>query len=149
MQIIWIIGGAVVGGIIIYIFLSKKEIRDLLVTLNKVQSYDVPMTEEDSSGSFFYIIKSDDGDTNAPDKPLLFNESLKIDMKRAMSSLTERECSVLEMFFGVGKHSKPLSIEDIAERFELSDERVRQIKEKAVRRMKTYNRANLLKKYMN
>lgn len=129
--------------------LSQKEIRDLLLSMNKVQSYDLPISEDDSAGTLIDIIKEPNSDTNAPDRPLMFDASLKIDLKRAMSSLTERECKVLEKFYGIGDCEKPQTLEEISDEFEITPERVRQIKEKAVRRMRTLGRARLLEKYLN
>ncbi len=128
--------------------LGKKEIKDLLATMNKVQSFDLPISEDDGNGSVLDIIKSPDSETESPDQPLLLGESLKIDLKRALNSLTDREGQVLEMFFGLGKYSTPLTVEEIADDFDLSPERVRQIKEKAIKRLRIHGRANLLQKYL-
>jgi RNA polymerase primary sigma factor len=89
-----------------------------------------------------------DGDTNSPDEPLILTESLRIDMERVMTSLTERERDVLKMYFGIGC-SQMFTLDEIADKFELTRERVRQIKEKAVRRLRGHSRAKLLRKYLN
>jgi RNA polymerase primary sigma factor len=81
-----------------------------------------------------------------PDRTLM-GESLQMEIFRALSTLTEREADVVKLFFGLGgKHQH--SLEEIGEKFELTRERVRQIKEKAVRRLKHGSRSRLLKAYL-
>lgn len=81
-----------------------------------------------------------------PDRELL-GESLQMEIFRALATLTEREADVIKLFFGLsGKH--PHSLEEIGEKFDLTRERVRQIKEKAVRRLKHGSRSRLLKAYL-
>ncbi len=86
-----------------------------------------------------------------PDSPLadrsLMNESLNQEINRSLSTLTQRESDVVKLFYGIGcKHS--LTLEEIGAKFELTKERVRQIKEKAIRRLKHNSRCKLLKPYL-
>ena len=68
------------------------------------------------------------------------------EIDRALDSLTPREKEIIRMFFGIGEHEKTL--EEIGDRFNLTRERVRQIKEKAIRRLRTSSRSRLLKSYL-
>ena len=77
----------------------------------------------------------------------LINESLQKEIDRALTTLTSREADVVRLYFGLsGQH--PLTLEEIGEKFELTRERVRQIKEKAVRRLKHTSRSKILKTYL-
>jgi RNA polymerase primary sigma factor len=77
----------------------------------------------------------------------LMNESLQKEIKRSLSTLTEREQDVIILFFGIGI-PHPLSLEEIGEKFGLTRERVRQIKEKGIRRLRHTSRSKLLKSYL-
>lgn len=86
-----------------------------------------------------------------PDAPLadgfLMNESLNQEINRSLSTLTQRESDVVKLFYGIGcNHS--LTLEEIADKFDLTKERVRQIKEKAIRRLRHNSRSKLLKSYL-
>jgi RNA polymerase primary sigma factor len=85
-------------------------------------------------------------DTPSPENTLI-NESLRREIERALSTLTAREADVVRLYFGLnGEHA--LTLEEIGERFDLTRERVRQIKEKAIRRLKHTSRSKLLKTYL-
>ncbi len=73
-------------------------------------------------------------------------ESLGKEIKRALTTLTERESDIIRLFFGIGYME--MTLEEIAERFGLTRERVRQIKEKAIRRLHHTSRSKLLKTYL-
>ena len=77
---------------------------------------------------------------------LLVNESLSREIDRALSTLTDREKEIIQMFFGIGMQE--MTLEEIGDRFGLTRERVRQIKEKAIRRLKSNQRNKLLKSYL-
>ena len=85
-------------------------------------------------------------DTPNPDSALL-TESLRREIERALETLTPREADVIRSYFGLGV-DHAMSLEEIAERFELTRERVRQIKEKAIRRLKHTSRSKILKTYL-
>jgi RNA polymerase primary sigma factor len=90
------------------------------------------------------VMQSDD--TPSPENTLM-NESLRREIERALSTLTAREADVVRLYFGLnGEHA--LTLEEIGERFDLTRERVRQIKEKAIRRLKHTSRSKLLKTYL-
>ena len=85
-----------------------------------------------------------------PDSPsadrMLVTESLQKEIERALDTLTAREKEIIKMFFGLGEPEKTL--EEIGDRFNLTRERVRQIKEKAIRRLRSQSKSRLLKTYL-
>ena len=76
----------------------------------------------------------------------LVNESLSREIDRALSTLTEREKDIIQMFFGI--NCQEMTLEEIGDKFGLTRERVRQIKEKAIRRLRQNSRSKLLKSYL-
>ncbi|MDD4055720.1 MAG: sigma-70 family RNA polymerase sigma factor, partial [Bacteroides sp.] len=76
----------------------------------------------------------------------LVDESLSKEIDRALSTLTDREKEIIQMFFGIGRQE--MTLEEIGDRFGLTRERVRQIKEKAIRRLRQDDRSRLLKSYL-
>lgn len=78
---------------------------------------------------------------------MLMNESLQREIERSLSTLTERERDVIRLFFGIGMNHG-LTLEEIGAQFDLTRERVRQIKEKAIRRLRHTSRSRLLKAYL-
>ena len=75
------------------------------------------------------------------------SESLKLEINRAISTLTPKEADILKMFFGLEGYT-PMTLDEIGEKFDLTRERVRQIKEKAIRRLKHTSRSKILKSYL-
>ena len=86
-------------------------------------------------------------DSNSPnaDKELI-DESLAKEIDRSLATLTERESDIIKMFFGIGYQE--MTLEEIGDKFGLTRERVRQIKEKAIRRLRNNSRSKLLKTYL-
>ena len=77
----------------------------------------------------------------------LMNSSLRTEIERSLTTLTDREADVIKLYFGLdGTH--PMTLEEIGEKFDLTRERVRQIKEKAIRRLKHTSRSKILKTYL-
>jgi RNA polymerase primary sigma factor len=104
---------------------------------------DAPLIQ-DEENTLYDVIRSDE--TNTPEKELMV-ESLRKEIDRAISTLTPREADVVRLYFGLNsKH--PMTLEEIGERFDLTRERVRQIKEKAIRRLKHTSRSKILKSYL-
>lgn len=126
---------------------SEKEIREISFVLNKIQSYDAPISDDDASGSLLDILESSEGDNNSPDEPLVVVESMKTDINRTLNTLKQSERTIIEKFFGVNGH-KPMSMTEIALEMDCTAERVRQIKEKALRRLRIHSRSGLLQKYL-
>jgi len=83
----------------------------------------------------------------APDEDLL-TESLKLEIERALDTLSAREAEVINLYFGLNSE-KALTLEEIGARFSLTRERVRQIKEKAIRRLRHASRSKSLRAYLN
>ena len=128
--------------------ISEKEISDLMQTMKKVQSYDAELTDDEGSASLLDVLKPSEGDIDSPDEPLMVTESIKIDIERALSTIKNNERLIIELFFGLNGN-RTHSLEEIGEKFELTRERVRQIKESGVRRLRIHSRSNLLRKYLN
>jgi RNA polymerase primary sigma factor len=123
--------------------LEPKDVKEALKISGRHVSMDAPINPDDE-GNMYNIILSDD--IPAPDRALV-NESLLKEIERALSTLTEREANIVRLSFGInGKH--PHSLEEIGEVFNITRERVRQIKEKAIRRLGHISRCKLLRNYM-
>jgi RNA polymerase primary sigma factor len=125
--------------------MMPQEIMDTLRNNFRHVSMDAPLTNNHEDGGNMYDLMKNETIHN-PDR-ILMSESLQHEICRALSTLTDREADVVKLFFGLeGKHAH--SLEEIGEKFELTRERVRQIKEKAVRRLKQGTRSKLLKVYL-
>lgn len=106
-------------------------------------SVDAPF-RSDEDGTLLDVLSND----NAPNTDItLISESLQREIDRSLSTLTDREKDIIKLFFGIGI-PHPLSLEEIGEKFELTRERVRQIKEKGIRRLRHTSRSKLLKSYL-
>lgn len=124
---------------------SPDEIRQSMSHNSKHFSLDAPLVEGDDSSSSMYDVLLNDS-LPSPEIELV-NESLRIEINRSLSTLTQREGDVVRLYYGLnGKY--PLTLEEIGEQFELTRERVRQIKEKAIRRLKHTARSRMLKSYL-
>ena len=122
-----------------------KDIYETMRNSNRHMSMDAPLSSINEDGGNMYDLMSNESSLS-PDKDLI-GESLQLEIYRALNTLTEREADVVKLFFGLGgKHAH--SLEEIGEKFDLTRERVRQIKEKAVRRLKQGSRSRLLKSYL-
>lgn len=121
-----------------------KEIEDSYYNTNRHVSMDAPLTSDNDSGNMYDTMES--SDETSPDADLM-QESLQKEITRSLAALTEREADVLTLYYGLNnKHNTNLTLEEIGEKFGLTRERVRQIKEKAIGRLRTYSsRARLLK----
>nr|MBN2278166.1 sigma-70 family RNA polymerase sigma factor [candidate division Zixibacteria bacterium] len=124
--------------------LSAGEVSDTLKISNSHLSLDAPFSvSEDNS----LIDILEDEYQPAPDEELL-DQSLKLEIEKALDTLTPREAEVISLYFGLN-HEKALTLEDIGARFSLTRERVRQIKEKAIRRLRHASRSRSLRAYLN
>ena len=85
--------------------------------------------------------------TGKTDQELEYKQSLRNEIERSLSTLTDRQCEVIKFYFGIGIEH-PMSLEDIGERFGLTRERVRQIKDKAINKLRSTSRSKLLKNYL-
>ena len=120
----------------------KDKISDTLRVGSRHVSVDAPFVEGEDN-SLLDVIPNDD--SPSADRGLV-NESLNTEIERALSTLTDREREIVKSFFGIG--CQEMTLEEIGERFGLTRERVRQIKEKAIRRLKSPSRSKLLKGYL-
>ena len=123
--------------------MDVSEISDALKISGKHISMDAPFTQGDEN-RLLDIIQNDEQPT--PDFSLM-TESLKTEIDRALSCLSEREAEVIKLYFGLNKEHS-LTLEEIGERFNLTRERVRQIKEKAIRRLRRASKSESLRAYL-
>ncbi|MDR0971141.1 MAG: RNA polymerase sigma factor RpoD/SigA [Bacteroidales bacterium] len=123
--------------------LSESEVREAVRHSGKHLSMDAPLaTDEDNT--MYDFMRSEENTT--PEAELMY-ESLRMEINRAISTLTQKEADILKMFFGLEGYP-PMTLDEIGEQFDLTRERVRQIKEKAIRRLKHTSRSNILKTYL-
>jgi len=123
--------------------ITENEVKESMKNSGRHVSMDAPLVQ-DEDNNMYDVLKSDESST--PESQLLY-ESLKKEIDRAISTLTPREADVIRLYFGLNsKH--PMTLEEIGEKFDLTRERVRQIKEKAIRRLKHTSRSKILKTYL-
>ncbi len=122
--------------------IPREKIADTLRVSGRHVSVDAPFVDGEDNSLLDVLVNNDS--PNA-DKGLL-NESLNKEIERALSTLTERERDIVKYFFGIG--CQEMTLEEIGEHFGLTRERVRQIKEKAIRRLRHSARSKLLKSYL-
>ena len=118
------------------------KISDTLKVSGRHISVDAPFVEGEDN-SLLDVLVNDD--SPMADRSLV-NESLAREIDRALSTLTEREKDIIQMFFGI--NTQEMTLEEIGDKFGLTRERVRQIKEKAIRRLRQNSRSKLLKSYL-
>lgn len=122
--------------------LPAEKVADTLRVSGRHISVDAPFVEGEDN-SLLDVLVNDD--SPIADRTLI-NESLSTEVERALSSLTERERDIIKLFFGI--NTQEMTLEEIGEKFGLTRERVRQIKEKAIRRLRHSSRSKLLKTYL-
>jgi RNA polymerase primary sigma factor len=126
--------------------LSTDEVETSLRNNSRAVSMDAPLSDESDSGTLYDVLGS--LDSKRPDSNLM-DQSLKEEIDRALQTLTPRESDVLKLYFGIEASAKTnLTLEEIGMKFDLTRERVRQIKEKAIRRLKHSSRSAILPKYL-
>ena len=122
--------------------LPAEKVADTLRVSGRHISVDAPFVEGEDN-SLLDVLLNDD--SPIADRTLI-NESLSTEVERALSTLTERERDIIKLFFGI--NTQEMTLEEIGEKFGLTRERVRQIKEKAIRRLRHSSRSKLLKTYL-
>jgi len=123
--------------------LVPGDVKEALRTSGRHISMDAPIGQEDDGNMYDVLLNSD---APSPDRGLL-NDSLRREIERALSTLSLREANIVRLYFGLNeKH--PHTLEEIGEEFGLTRERVRQIKEKAIKRLKVATRCKHLKAYL-
>ena len=122
--------------------LPREKVSDTLRVSGRHVSVDAPFVDGEDN-SLLDVLPNNDS-PNADNT--LLNESLVKEIERALATLTERERDIIRLFFGIG--IQEMTLEEIGEKFGLTRERVRQIKEKAIRRLRHTSRSKLLKSYL-
>jgi RNA polymerase primary sigma factor len=122
--------------------LPADKVADTLRVSGRHISVDAPFVEGEDNSLLDVLVNSDSPNADRS----LINESLAREIERALATLTERESDIIKLFFGIG--CQEMTLEEIGERFGLTRERVRQIKEKAIRRLRHTSRSKLLKSYL-
>ncbi len=123
--------------------MTVNDVKESMKNSGRHVSMDAPLIEGEDS-NLYDVLNS--GESPNPDKNLL-HESLRVEIERALETLTPREADVVKLYFGLGEH-QPMTLEEIGETFDLTRERVRQIKEKAIRRLKHTSRSKILMTYL-
>ena len=125
--------------------MTTKEINGALNSASRQVSFDAPIGGDDESSSLLDVIENE----NAPkvDANLSDTESLKVEIERTLNSLSYREQEVIKMTFGIGGKEQ-MTLQEIGEYLGLTRERVRQIKEKAIRRLRHRSRSRKLRQYL-
>ncbi|MBX2969227.1 MAG: RNA polymerase sigma factor RpoD/SigA [Cyclobacteriaceae bacterium] len=122
---------------------TTAEVVDTMKISGRHVSMDAPFVQGEEN-SLLDVLENDSEET--PDSGLM-NDSLRKEVQRALSTLTQREADVITLYFGLnGEHA--MTLEEIGEKFNLTRERVRQIKEKAIRRLRHTSRSKALKPYL-
>jgi RNA polymerase primary sigma factor len=123
--------------------MTISDVKESMKNSGRHVSMDAPLVEGEDS-NLYDVLRS--GESPNPDKDLM-HESLRTEIERALETLTPREADVVRLYFGLG-NQHPMTLEEIGETFDLTRERVRQIKEKAIRRLKHTSRSKILKTYL-
>ncbi|WP_353480897.1 sigma-70 family RNA polymerase sigma factor [Haliscomenobacter sp.] len=124
--------------------IPTEEVETTLGVAARHVSMDAPFVEGEDNSLLDVLENST---TPSTDAGLDYNESLRREIERSLSTLTDRQCDVIKLYFGIGVEH-PMSLEDIGEKFGLTRERVRQIKDKAINKLRSANRSKLLKNYL-
>ena len=122
--------------------LPKDKVTDTLRVAGRHISVDAPFADGEDNSLLDVLVNTDSPNADRG----LINESLAKEVERALEILTEREQDIIRYFFGIG--CSEMTLEEIGEKFDLTRERVRQIKEKAIRKLRTSSRSSLLKSYL-
>ena len=124
--------------------MTVSSVKQSLKNSSRSLSMDAPFQEGENDNNLYDVISS--GETPNPDKALI-HESLKIEIDRALDTLAPREADVVKLNFGLSGQPA-MTLQEIGYTFELSRERVRQIREKAIRRLRQESKSHILKKYL-
>ena len=122
--------------------IPKEKVSDTLRVSGRHVSVDAPLADGEDNNLLDVLVNADSPNADRG----LINESLATEVDRALDTLTDREKDIIKYFFGIG--CSEMTLEEIGEKFGLTRERVRQIKEKAIRRLRHSSRSKLLKSYL-
>lgn len=123
--------------------IQPEDVKKALMSSNRHVSMDAPL-QQGEEGSMYEVMSNKD--IPLPDKTLI-NDSLRKEIERTLTTLSQREADILRYYFGLN-NTPPHTLEEIGEKFDLTRERVRQIKEKAIRKLKQTSRCRNLKSYL-
>ncbi len=121
---------------------KKKKIKKTASASGKAISVDAPFVEDEDNTLLDVLVNED---AEKADEHLM-KESLRIEIERALATLTERERDIIRLSFGIG--TEPISLEEIGDRYGLTRERVRQIREKALKKLRNTSRSKILKAFL-
>jgi RNA polymerase primary sigma factor len=123
--------------------MTVKDVKQSMRNSGRHLSMDAPLKEGETS-NLYDVVRS--GESPNPDKALL-HDSLHTEISRALETLTTREADVIRLNYGIG-NQQPMTLEEIGDVFDLTRERVRQIREKGIRRLRHNSRSKILKTYL-
>ncbi len=132
-----------VGELSIALDMPEHKVRDFMKINSRTISIDAPISPDEDTKLVDTFAGTEDQETDL----VLMQESLSDELKRTVSTLSDKEKEVLFMYYGIG-HNHEYTLEEIGAQFDLTRERVRQIKEKAIRRLKHNNKSKNLKAYL-
>ena len=124
--------------------MTSVDVSDTIQMSSRHLSVDAPFSGNDEN-SLLDVLR-DDSSYSEPDSPLI-EESLKMEVDKVLSSLSEREAEVIRLYFGL-VNERSMTLEEIGDRFKLTRERVRQIKEKSIRKLRHTSRSKNLRSYL-
>ena len=122
--------------------LPKEKVTDTLRVAGRHISVDAPFADGEDNSLLDVLVNTDSPNADRG----LINESLATEVERALEILTDRERDIIRYFFGIG--CSEMTLEEFGEKFDLTRERVRQIKEKAIRKLRQSSRSSMLKSYL-
>jgi RNA polymerase primary sigma factor len=122
--------------------LPKEKVTDTLRVAGRHISVDAPFADGEDNSLLDVLVNTDSPNADRG----LINESLATEVERALEILTDRERDIIRYFFGIG--TSEMTLEEIGEKFDLTRERVRQIKEKAIRKLRQSSRSGILRSYL-
>jgi len=122
---------------------SDHKVNSTMSIATKYLSMDAPLASDEDTKFLDFFVPKDNEETDE----LLMRESLGSEIQRSLATLSEKERDIVNMYYGIGRNYS-LTLEEIGAKFDLTRERVRQIKEKAIRRLRNTARSRLLKAYL-
>lgn len=127
-----------------YLEVDIEEVAATMSMASRHVSMDSPLGDSEESTLIDVLVN---GNAESADKQITFNDSLHLEIQRSLSLLTPRQKEVICYFYGIGV-DQPVSLEDLGIKYGLTRERVRQIKDKALEKLKTFSGSHLLREYM-
>ncbi len=123
--------------------LTEQKVKDTLSSSRNHVSYDAPMGGDDENSSMIEVLSNDFPSTDS----IMIEESLRVDIERSLSTLDTKCREIIKLNYGIGyTHSK--SLDEIGEKYSLTKERVRQIREKGLRKLRVESRSKILKQHL-